>query len=72
MERATKWKLWVAMSREMKRICRLKKVMFVAISSVGVGPGVKIDSQREVRNDAMIAIPVELFWSDAWYASDLK
>lgn len=61
MERATKWNEWVAMRRDIKRICRLKKVTFVAINRVGVGPGVKTDSQREVKNDAMlIAVCAEL------------
>lgn len=34
--------------------CRAAKVTFVATRSVGVGPGVKMDSQRFWKNEAMI------------------
>lgn len=37
--------------------CRAPKEMLVARRSTGVGPGVKIEVKREVRNDAMSARP---------------
>ena len=52
-ERITKWTLHVAKRRHASTICRAAKVTFVAIRRVGVGPGVKIDSQRSVTKDAI-------------------
>ncbi len=44
---------YVARRRARRTTWRQAKDAFVAIRRVGVGPGVKIDSQREVRNDDM-------------------
>ena len=52
-ERITKWMLHVAKRRHARTICRAAKVTFVAIRRVGVGPGVKIDSQSFVAKDAI-------------------
>ena len=45
--------LHVAKRRQAKTICKAAKVTFVAIRRVGVGPGVKIDSQRFVAKDVI-------------------
>jgi len=53
-DRTTKWTLWVTIKRTKSRNCREAKVAFVATSSEGVGPGVKILDQRSSRKDAML------------------
>ena len=56
IDKATKCMLWVARSRAKNRICREKKVMLVARRRVGVGPGVKMEVQRDSRNVAMSVV----------------
>jgi hypothetical protein len=53
-ERTTKWMLEVAMRRIRRRSWRAPKEALVAMRRVGVGPGVKMDSQRSTRKLAMV------------------
>lgn len=61
-ERTTKWILHVAKRRHARTICRAVNVTFVAIRRVGVGPGVKIDSQRFVTKDVIEKRRLALCW----------
>ena len=53
MERMPKWMEAVVMRRTRRSSWRELKVMLVARRRVGVGPGVKTDSQRLTRNEDM-------------------
>jgi len=52
----TKWTLRVPSSMAKKRTWRAAKEAFVATSSVGVGPGVKMDSHSCAKKDAMLGV----------------
>lgn len=52
-ERTIKCTLYVAYRSAARTIWSAPNVTFVAISSVGVGPGVKMDSHRSEKKDAM-------------------
>ena len=54
-ESTTKWMLEVAMRRIRRRSWSAPKEALVAMRRVGVGPGVKMDSQRSTRKLAMVA-----------------
>ena len=54
MDRATKWRLYVARRRARKINWSAAKVTLVAIKSVGVGPGVKMLDHRSPMKEAMI------------------
>ncbi len=52
-DRTMKWTLYVASRRQSSSNCKHAKEAFVATSSVGVGPGVKMLLQSSSRKDAM-------------------
>lgn len=53
-ERIAKWMEEVVTRRTRSRSWRVPKVALVAMSRVGVGPGVKIDSQRSTMKDDIV------------------
>lgn len=55
-ERMRKWMEWVKLRRAKRRSCRQPKEALVATRRAGVGPGVKIDSQRAVRKEDMVGV----------------
>lgn len=54
VDKTTKWREYVAISRTKRRSWRAAKAALVAIRRVGVGPGVKMEFQSSSRNEAMV------------------